>query len=251
LPHRHVFIGALAAVPPPLRGLLTRAAFRAVSLSHGRPLRRQIDFTSEPWPHISDAAKDCVRRLLCTDPAARPTCSAMLKHDWLVKEGVALDVSLDSVVLSRMSQFANMNRLKKMALMVVGQNLSPEELVGLRELFKSIDTDGSGTITIDELRAAIGKWEHRLQGSEARGGRRPLARSPRLASPRFLRLACPRLLRGAARRLHCTCDLILVPAPLGAADADLSCPPSTNPPQITLPYPPRNPPRAHTFRWTP
>jgi calcium-dependent protein kinase len=56
----------------------------------------------------------------------------ILKHDWLVKEGVALTAELDSVVLQRMRQFAQMNKLKKMALMVVGQNLSPDELSGAR-----------------------------------------------------------------------------------------------------------------------
>lgn len=47
-----------------------------------------------------------------------------------MKEGVALDITLDSVVLSRMKQFAQMNKLKKMALMVVGQNLSPDDVEG-------------------------------------------------------------------------------------------------------------------------
>ena len=32
------------------------------------------------------------------------------QHDWLVKEGVALDISLDSVVLKRMRQFAQVSR---------------------------------------------------------------------------------------------------------------------------------------------
>lgn len=140
-------------------------------------LKGAIDFKSEPWPRISEAAKDCVRRLLDMDATKRataeqvrgifgmhtawpywqqrkaataalistvqgvapcaidplPCCAALLqilKHDWLVKEGVALDIEMDSVVLRRMKQFAQMNKLKKMALMVVGQNLSPDELSG-------------------------------------------------------------------------------------------------------------------------
>ena len=32
-----------------------------------------MDFQSEPWPHISEAAKDCVKRLLDMDPAKRLT----------------------------------------------------------------------------------------------------------------------------------------------------------------------------------
>lgn len=42
------------------------------------------------------------------NPNSKPmSCPAqILKHDWLVKEGVAYDISLDSVVLKRMKQFA-------------------------------------------------------------------------------------------------------------------------------------------------
>jgi calcium-dependent protein kinase len=34
-------------------------------------LKGQIDFKSEPWPKISEAAKDCVRKLLEMDPSKR------------------------------------------------------------------------------------------------------------------------------------------------------------------------------------
>jgi hypothetical protein len=36
-------------------------------------LKGAIDFKSEPWPKISDAAKDCVKKLLEMDPAKRAT----------------------------------------------------------------------------------------------------------------------------------------------------------------------------------
>jgi hypothetical protein len=34
---------------------------------------------------------------------------------------------------------------------------------GLRELFKSIDSDSSGTITVEEMRRALTKWGHKIQ----------------------------------------------------------------------------------------
>eukprot|EP00879_Flechtneria_rotunda_P004238 GHRR01004486.1.p1 GENE.GHRR01004486.1~~GHRR01004486.1.p1 ORF type:complete len:457 (+),score=158.20 GHRR01004486.1:244-1614(+) len=129
-------------------------------------LKGAIDFKSEPWPRISDAAKDCVKRLLEMDPTKRATAEQILKHDWLVKEGVAVDTDMDSVVLRRMRQFAQMNKLKKAAMMVVGQNLSPDELSGLRELFKSIDVDNSGTITVEEMRKALLNWGHKISDVE-------------------------------------------------------------------------------------
>jgi hypothetical protein len=36
-------------------------------------LKGAIDFKSEPWPKISEAAKDCVKKLLEMDPAKRAT----------------------------------------------------------------------------------------------------------------------------------------------------------------------------------
>jgi calcium-dependent protein kinase len=81
----------------------------------------------------------------------RPTCSEILQHPWLKQEGHGMDRPLDNVVLTRMQKFAAMNKLKKTALMVVGSCLSAEEIAGMKRLFKTIDADGSGTITVKEL----------------------------------------------------------------------------------------------------
>jgi Ca2+-binding EF-hand superfamily protein len=35
-------------------------------------------------------------------------------------------------------------------------------MAGLRELFKSIDADGSGTITVEELKKALLNWGHKI-----------------------------------------------------------------------------------------
>lgn len=38
-----------------------------------------IDTKTNPWPQISEAAKDCVRKLLCRDPSKRPTAAEILQ----------------------------------------------------------------------------------------------------------------------------------------------------------------------------
>ncbi|GFR51827.1 hypothetical protein Agub_g14290 [Astrephomene gubernaculifera] len=129
-------------------------------------LKGHIDFKTDPWPKISEAAKDCVRRLLDQDVSKRATAAQILKHEWLIKEGVALDIALDSVVLKRLKQFAQMNKLKKACLMVIGQHLTPDEIAGLKELFKSIDADSSGTITVEEMRKALAQWGHKINEVE-------------------------------------------------------------------------------------
>jgi calcium-dependent protein kinase len=76
-------------------------------------------------------------------------------HPWLQIIGSAPDKPLDSAVLSRLKQFSAMNKLKKMALRVIAENLSEEEIAGLKEMFKMMDTDNSGQINSEELKAGL------------------------------------------------------------------------------------------------
>ncbi|KAJ6892676.1 calcium-dependent protein kinase 1-like [Populus alba x Populus x berolinensis] len=129
-------------------------------------LHGDLDFSSDPWPSISESAKDLVRRMLVRDPRRRLTAHEVLCHPWVQEDGVAPDKPLDSAVLSRLKQFSAMNKFKKMALRVIAETLSEEEIAGLREMFKMIDTDGSGHITFEELKAGLKRFGANLKESE-------------------------------------------------------------------------------------
>lgn len=112
-------------------------------------LKGKIDFESEPWPNISDSAKDLIGKMLDRDPRRRISAHEVLcklyscfsyelclflfyfyillnkgnlafviGHPWIVDDTVAPDKPLGSAVLSRLKQFCAMNKLKKMALRV-------------------------------------------------------------------------------------------------------------------------------------
>ncbi|WOK99363.1 calcium-dependent protein kinase 1-like [Canna indica] len=119
-------------------------------------LQGHSDFLSDPWPSISTSAKELVQMMLRTDPKERLTAAEILNHPWMTKDG-APDKPLDLTVLNRMKQFRAMNKLKKVALKVIAESLSEEEIAGLKEIFKSMDIDNSGTITFEELRAGLPK----------------------------------------------------------------------------------------------
>ncbi|KAH9775282.1 calcium-dependent protein kinase 1 [Citrus sinensis] len=131
-------------------------------------LRGHIDFSSDPWPNISSSAKDIVKKMLHADPKERLSAAEVLNHPWMRVDGDASDKPLDIAVLTRMKQFRAMNKLKKVALKVIAENLSEEEIMGLKEMFKSMDTDNSGTITFEELKAGLPKLGTRLSESEVR-----------------------------------------------------------------------------------
>ena len=143
---------------PPFWGDTEDQIFRMV-------LKGELDFSSAPWPTLSEGAKDCIRKLCVMDPARRSTAAEILTHPWLQKEA-ASDDPIDSFVIERIKGFAAMNRMKKTAMLVIGQNLDPSEIVGMSRLFKSIDADSSGYITVTELRDALSDWGHCIKPEE-------------------------------------------------------------------------------------
>ncbi|XP_072954861.1 calcium-dependent protein kinase 2 isoform X2 [Typha angustifolia] len=129
---------------------------------------RHIDFTTDPWPNISSGAKDLVRKMLNSDPKQRITAFQVLNHPWIKEDGEAPDTPLDNAVLNRLKQFRAMNQFKKAALRVIAGCLSEEEIKGLKEMFKSMDTDNSGTITLDELKQGLSKQGTKLTEAEVK-----------------------------------------------------------------------------------
>lgn len=213
---------------PPFWGETEQAIIDAI-------LKGKYDFDGEPWPQISDEAKDCIRRLLLMvcdmqwvlhdclmcceqsrmvmlmtalenvvtafffaihqDPSKRATAEDILAHPWMRENGVASDKPLDNLIVTRMRKFGGLNALKRQAMQFIVQTLSPEELAGLRNQFmvccivvvcccyhpastlpspcihvaltlQSLDKDGNGSITVDELKEGFRKMGTLLEDNE-------------------------------------------------------------------------------------
>ncbi|KAI4348703.1 hypothetical protein L6164_009394 [Bauhinia variegata] len=120
-------------------------------------IRSVIDFKRDPWPKVSDNAKDLVKKMLDPDPKRRLTAQEVLDHPWLQNAKKAPNVSLGETVKARLKQFSVMNKLKKRALRVIAEHLSVEEAAGIKEVFQMMDTGNKGKINIDELRVGLHK----------------------------------------------------------------------------------------------
>ncbi|KAG6520315.1 hypothetical protein ZIOFF_017363 [Zingiber officinale] len=131
-------------------------------------LRGQVDFSSDPWPAISPGAKDLVNKMLHLDPEQRLTAFEVLNHPWIKEDGEAPDTPLDNAVLNRLKQFRAMNQFKKAALRVIAGCLSEEEIKGLKEMFKNMDSDNSGTITLEELKKGLASQGTKLSEFEVK-----------------------------------------------------------------------------------
>ncbi|CAK9178386.1 unnamed protein product [Ilex paraguariensis] len=144
---------------PPFWGETDKDIFDAIKEGN-------LDLQSGGWPSISSGAKDLIKKMLTRDPKMRITAAQALEHQWLKEDGEASDKPIDNAVLIRMKQFRAMNKLKKLALKVMAENLPEEETKGLKHLFNNIDTDGSGTITYDELKTGLSRLGSKLTESE-------------------------------------------------------------------------------------
>ncbi|RYR63942.1 hypothetical protein Ahy_A03g010110 isoform C [Arachis hypogaea] len=136
-----VILYILLSGVPPFWAETQQGIFDAVLKGH-------IDFDSDPWPLISDSAKDLIRKMLCSRPSERLTAHEVLCHPWICENGVAPDRALDPAVIA--------------------ESLSEEEIAGLREMFQAMDTDNSGAITFDELKAGLRRYGSTLKDTEIR-----------------------------------------------------------------------------------
>ncbi|KAL6138108.1 hypothetical protein ACLB2K_063394 [Fragaria x ananassa] len=129
-------------------------------------IRSVVDFKRDPWPKVSDNAKDLVKKMLDPDPKRRLTAQQVLDHTWLQNAKRAPNVSLGETVRARLKQFSVMNKLKKSALKVIAEHLSQEEVAGIQEGFKIMDTSNKGKINIDELRVGLHKLGHQIPDAD-------------------------------------------------------------------------------------
>ncbi|KAF6158579.1 hypothetical protein GIB67_040093 [Kingdonia uniflora] len=129
-------------------------------------IRSVVDFKRDPWPKVSDNAKDLVKKMLDADPKRRLTAQQVLDHPWLQHVKKAPNVSLGETVKARLKQFSVMNKLKKRALRVVAEHLSVEEVAGIKESFQLMDVNNNGKITLGELKAGLGKIGHNVPDAD-------------------------------------------------------------------------------------
>jgi len=138
-----VIMYILLSGQPPFWGPTENGIFNEI-------LRHKLDLGKKPWPQISASAKDIMLKMLTFDPRARITAAQALSHPW-VRGDKASDVPLDVSVINSMKEFSTYSRIKKIAIRKLAQTFSEDEVRDLKDQFRQIDKDQSGTITHQEL----------------------------------------------------------------------------------------------------
>jgi calcium-dependent protein kinase len=109
-------------------------------------------FNNADWKNISEDAKDLVRKLLKMNPKERYTADQALNHLWVKNKAPrSQNVPLEGSQLDNLRSFKANNRLKKAALQVIAQQLPDAEIENLKKIFMSIDKNGDGQLTVQEM----------------------------------------------------------------------------------------------------
>ncbi|KAJ9540194.1 hypothetical protein OSB04_026700 [Centaurea solstitialis] len=139
-------------------------------------IRSVVEFKRDPWPKVSETAKDLVKKMLNRDPKLRLTAQEVLgnlscyrlisDHPWIQNAGKTPNVSLGETVKARLKQFSVMNKLKRRALRVIAEHLTAEEVAGIKQWFDLMDTSKQGKINIVELKAGLQKLGQQIPDAD-------------------------------------------------------------------------------------
>ncbi|KAF4701384.1 hypothetical protein FOZ63_004536, partial [Perkinsus olseni] len=125
-----------------------------------RVRRGKYTFPDEDWKDISDDAKDLIRKLLTYDQGNRWTAEQALKHRW-IRTMAATDFHGDKndhkKVVASLKNFRAQNKMKKVALTVIAQQLDESDIGKLKATFQALDENNDGMLSVQEIKEGMEK----------------------------------------------------------------------------------------------
>eukprot|EP00559_Dactyliosolen_fragilissimus_P007648 CAMPEP_0184857882 /NCGR_PEP_ID=MMETSP0580-20130426/3024_1 /TAXON_ID=1118495 /ORGANISM="Dactyliosolen fragilissimus" /LENGTH=495 /DNA_ID=CAMNT_0027353731 /DNA_START=34 /DNA_END=1521 /DNA_ORIENTATION=+ len=140
----------------------------------------KFDYPASEWDDISDDAKNFISSLIQKDPSKRPSADIAMTHKWIVQRlgkeksskrygiakrelitstsPIAKPESISSTSRTvTFSDFLAKRKLKREILGFVANHISPSEVEQLGVLFKEIDKNHDGMLSLEEIESVIGE----------------------------------------------------------------------------------------------
>ncbi|CAG9312657.1 unnamed protein product [Blepharisma stoltei] len=121
-----------------------------ILLSSARGL---YNITGDPWPKISQEAKDLLSKLLCSADERLSSAQA-LEHIWITSKTMENTPETEAVelVMTKLKQFHGESKLKDAVhTFIISQFLSFKDAKSLKQVFKKLDLNGDGRLSKEEL----------------------------------------------------------------------------------------------------
>eukprot|EP00941_MAST-03F_sp_MAST-3F-sp1_P003470 g3470.t1 len=117
--------------------------------------KRVIDLKGSDFVHLSQDVKDLIQWMTDPNPMKRPSVRECLEHPWMTSSAARQTDPLPREVLESLNRFHRADRLKRAALSVIAEKMSPTEIKGFEYQFKELDKDRDGTVSLEELSSVI------------------------------------------------------------------------------------------------
>lgn len=114
-----------------------------------------FEFRSPEWDAISQGAKNLVTQMLTFDPALRPSAEVAHMSPWLKFKGTPDAGKLSKDFIPRLQTFRASSKMRKVALTALAQQLPDDDIESLQNTFKALDTNGDGTLSLEEIKDAM------------------------------------------------------------------------------------------------
>ncbi len=109
-----------------------------------------VEFYNEDWDHISDDAKDLIRKMLTYKPSERISTAEAYAHPWIA-HNVHVE-PLDDKIMRKLATFTARNKIGVAFMQLIAtQVLSTKETENLTKNFQSMDKNGDGMLSKEEL----------------------------------------------------------------------------------------------------
>lgn len=117
-------------------------------------------FDDPKWEHVSEDAKKLIACMLKFDPEDRFTAEQALHYSWIRDSAPrANKVSLQDGIVKNLHSFCQQNLLKKAALNIIAGRMSESHIPALRNTYMSLDADGDGCLSKQEVRDGMAEAE--------------------------------------------------------------------------------------------
>jgi calcium-dependent protein kinase len=109
-----------------------------------------------PWPKMAAEAKDFVKALLKAAPQERLPIDQCVQHAYL-KTPPSEQASKEDVagVLGNLKNFSNQSTFSRMCITAVARQLDHKDLGQVHSVFRSLDKDGNGVLSMEEITSGI------------------------------------------------------------------------------------------------
>jgi serine/threonine protein kinase len=122
----------------------------------------KYNFDGEPWQEISDSAKNFIQKLLVVQPSDRMTAQTAREHPWIEENHRShrhllsdVDEDFKQKVRECIIRYTEQSQFVKLARNVIAKQSTPQEIFRLRSVFDEFDTDNTGTLSLQEFKAAL------------------------------------------------------------------------------------------------